>query len=442
MNAIPAIRTKAEQDLGAVFASAGPRLPGGRRIAAARAAAFQAFAAAGLPHRRLEAWKYTDLRRLMRDAKPLAAAPDAVARAQAGQATGLFSGLGFRRLLVVDGVFVADQSDLSDLEPGLEIRAMRDLLAADVADLAPGPGSVVPEGEPMLALNAALAGDGVQIRLAPGTRLARPIHLAFRVTAGVPAAMFTRSAFEIGAGGSATLLETFEGPDGSDYQVNAVLDLRVGDDARLDHVRLIGEGDAALHVGTAVAEIGARAAVNAVSLTCGGGLVRSQAFVTLAGADTRAAMSGASLLGGRQHADTTLVIAHAAPGSESRETFKAVVDGAARSAFQGRITVRQAAQQTDARMMARALLLSEAAEAHSKPELEIFADDVQCGHGATVGALDEQLKFYLMARGIPAPEAEALLIQAFVGEVIDAVADDGIREALTKATAAWLRARG
>jgi Fe-S cluster assembly protein SufD len=150
----------------------------------------------------------------------------------------------------------------------------------------------------------------------------------------------------------------------------------------------------------------------------------------------------ASLLAGRQHADTTLTVDHAAAGSQSREIFKAVVDDEARAVFQGRITVLPGAQQTDARMMARALLLSDAAVANCKPELEIFADDVQCGHGTTTGALDDQLKFYLMARGIPAKEAEALLIQAFVGEVIDAIERDDLRAALTQAMTGWLKGRG
>src|SRR5262249_27661296 len=150
---------------------------------------------------------------------------------------------------------------------------------------------------------------------------------------------------------------------------------------------------------------------------------------------------GATLLNGRQHADTTLVADHAAVGSTSREVFKTVLDGEARGIFQGKIIVRPLAQKTDARMAAHALLLSEDAEADSKPELEIFADDVQCGHGATTGALNDDLLFYLKARGIPPKEAEALLIQAFVGEAIDGIEDAGLRDALLEQVAAWLKAR-
>jgi Fe-S cluster assembly protein SufD len=149
-----------------------------------------------------------------------------------------------------------------------------------------------------------------------------------------------------------------------------------------------------------------------------------------------------NLLKGTQHGDTTLVVDHAVPGCTSREVFRAVVDDRAHSVFQGRIIVRPDAQKTDGKMMTRALLLSDEAEADNKPELEIFADDVTCGHGATAGALDDSLLFYLRARGLAEKEAQALLIQAFVGEAIEAIPDDGLREAAMAAAERWLEARG
>jgi len=170
--------------------------------------------------------------------------------------------------------------------------------------------------------------------------------------------------------------------------------------------------------------------------------VRNQIFAHVAGSGAAAGVRGVSLLADHQHADVALAIDHTDVGGESRALFKSVLDGEARSVFQGKITVRPHAQKTDAKMMARALLLSDMAEADCKPELEIFADDVQCGHGSTVGTLDDQLKFYLMARGIPPKEAEALLIQAFVGEAIDAIEHEGLREALMNAMLEWLSARG
>jgi Fe-S cluster assembly protein SufD len=443
MNAqIRAVRTYAEQGLTDLYTTNRQSLPGGEDVAAVRAEAFGRFASTGLPHSRVEAWKYTDLRRLMEDAKPLAAPPDVAALAKAGQAGTLLANHGFRRLVIVDGTFVAELSDLADLETGLTVRSMSGALALDEPLLSQRLGDIVPADDPAVALNTAFAGDGVVITVSPGAAIDRPFHLAFITTSTKPAAMFTRSLVVIGGNARATVIETHEGPDRSGYQVNTVLQMVVGDAAAVDHIKITREGSAALHVGTLLANIGAHARFNEMDFTSGGAVVRNQLFVRLAGEGTVADIRGATLLADQQHADTTLAVDHAAVGSQSREVFKAVVDDRARTVFQGKITVRQQAQKTDAKMMARALLLSDGAEADCKPELEIFADDVQCGHGSTTGTLDEQLKFYMMARGIPAAEAEALLVQAFVAEVLETVGHEGVRDALMDATVAWLGDRG
>ncbi|MEP9366642.1 Fe-S cluster assembly protein SufD [Xanthobacter sp. VNH20] len=440
--AIAAIKTEAETGLMEAYSAARHSLPGGRAISAARNEAFDAFALGGLPHRRLEAWKFTDLRRLVKDAKPIAPPPDAAAFEAAARAGQDLGGLGFRRISIVDGAFAPALSDLEGLEAGVTIRPLASALAADESVLSCDIGPVLPANEPTLLLNTAFAADGAVIEVADGVVVERPFHLMFVTTGAAPTAVYTRSLVVLGQGARATLVESHEGPEQSDYQVNAVVKVELGDDARLDHVKVVREGNAALHVATLLADVGARAHFSAFGFLVGGALVRNQLFVRLAGVETVAELSGVSLLAGRQHGDTTLSIDHAAPGSTSRETFKAVVDDAAQAVFQGKIAVRQQAQKTDARMMSRALLLSAEAEVYSKPELEIFADDVQCGHGATTGTLDDQLKFYLMARGIPAKEAEALLIQAFVGEVVETIAHEGLREGLSAVTLAWLGERG
>jgi Fe-S cluster assembly protein SufD len=438
MNAeIRPVKTAAEIGFADLFAAARQSLPGGQSTEALRRDAFDRFVAQGLPTSRVEAWKYTDLRRLVRDAKPLAPRPDPVARTAARDAGAVFAGLDLRRLLIVDGAFVPELSDLSDLESGVTIRATAEALGADEMVLPLDMAGT----DPVASLNTAFAADGVVITVAPGVVVARPIHLVFVTTGGAPAAMFTRSRLELGSGTALTLVETHEGPDRSDYQVNAAFQVDVGDGTRLDHIKITGEGAAALHIATLEASIGAGADYREFGFTTSGAVVRNQLFLRLLGEGTTASVHQASLLAGRQHADTTLVVDHVAAGSQSREVFKAVVDDEARAVFQGRITVQPGAQQTDARMMARALLLSDEAVANCKPELEIFADDVQCGHGTTTGALDDQLKFYLMARGIPEKEAEALLIQAFVGEVLDAVARDDLRDALSRTMLAWLTGR-
>ncbi|HVZ52584.1 MAG TPA: Fe-S cluster assembly protein SufD [Pseudolabrys sp.] len=443
MNAeVRQLKTNAELTLADVFATAKAQLPGSSAVATARGAAFDRFSVSGLPHRRLESWKYTDLRSLMREAYPLALPPDAVAKQRAKEAGRSFAAVGARRLVVVDGVFCPDVSDLAGLESGLSVGSMAGALAAGDPLVMSHLSKVGRVDDPALALNTALVGDGVVIRVAARTKLERPLHLVFAATGDKPVAMYMRSLVVVEQGASATLIETYEGPAESRYQVNSALDLVVEDEARVELVKTVAEGTAAQHVGSLVASVGGRARFDYFSLVCGGALVRGQSFIRLVGEETCVALRGVSLLSGTQHADATLIVDHAAGRCESRELFKSVLDGQSRSVFQGRINVLPRAQKTDARMMTRALLLSDEAEADSKPELEIFADDVQCGHGSTSGALDPGLKFYLMARGIPAEEAEALLIQAFVGEVIDAIGHEAIRTVVADATQSWLAGRG
>ena len=437
---VKVMKTAAETALAQTYARAHASLPGGAAIAQQRAAAFDLFAKEGLPHRRVEDWKYTDLRALMRDAKPLAAPPDAAARKRAKAAGRMLGDIGARRLVFVDGAFVPELSDTAALEPGLSIGSLADALAGNDATLAAHLGKLAPASDVAVALNTALMGDGAVIRVAAGSTIERPLHLLF-VASEKPAASFVRSLVVVEQGARAMLIESYEGPAGSDYQINAALELFVGDRAHVDHVKTIGEGSDALHVSTLAAAVGAKARFNAFTFTAGGAVVRNQLFLKFDGEDTVANIRGATLIKGRQHADTTLLATHIARNCQSREVFKSVLDDEAHGAFQGRIVVRPGAQKTDAKMMTRALLLSERAEADNKPELEIFADDVQCGHGATAGALDGDLKFYLMARGVPEAEAEALLIQAFLGEAIEGVEHAGLREALLDQVAAWLKVR-
>lgn len=441
MNAeLTTIRTAAESALANTFAEARGRLPGDREVAAQRASAFDVFAKQGLPHRRVEEWKYTDLRALMREAKPLASPPDAAAKARARTAGAMLGDVEARRLVFVDGAFVPELSDLKNLESGLSIGSLADALAAGDPAVVTHLGKIAPAGDVAVALNTALMGDGAVIHIGGGATIERPLHLCF-VASQKPAATFVRSLVTVAPGARVMLIESYEGPAGSDYQVNAALELVVGERAHIDHVKIIADGADALHVSTLAAAVAARARFNTFSFTMGGAVVRNQMFLNFDGEDTVAGIRGASLLGGHQHADTTLFVNHVARGCQSREVFKSVIDGQAHGVFQGRIVVRRGAQKTDAKMMTRALLLSERAEADNKPELEIYADDVQCGHGATAGALDDELKFYLMARGIPAAEAESLLIRAFLGEAVEGIEHAGLREALMDSVVAWLKAR-
>jgi Fe-S cluster assembly protein SufD len=440
MNAeVRPIKTAAESALAAVFAAEKSRLPG---VAGTREAAFRRFESAGLPHRRIEEWKYTDLRALMREAKPLAGPPDAAARALARNAGASLAAIEGRRIVMLVGTFVPELSDLADLESGLAIRSMAQALASADTVVTGQLGKTVPTDDIAVALNTAFMADGVVIQVADAAALARPLHLVFFNSGTRPAAVFVRSLVVIGAGARAMLVESHEGARANDTQVNAALELKVGAEAHVDHIKITGEGAGSLHVSSLMASVGAQARFNAFLFTAGAAVVRNQLFVRFDGEGTVAGIRGATLLNGRQHADATIVADHVAGACISREVFKTVLDGESRGVFQGKIIVRPDAQKTDAKMSVHALLLSEDAEADSKPELEIFADDVQCGHGATAGALDENLLFYLRARGIPEKEAQALMIQAFVGEAVDGIEHAGLRDTLIERVAAWLKTRG
>jgi Fe-S cluster assembly protein SufD len=426
------IKTPAEQALSAAYAGARGKLPG---VPELREQAFKQFEARGLPHRRVEEWKYTDLRALMRDLPPLAEAPDAAAKARAKNAGAILAGVDARRIVFIDGVFTPELSDLTP-ESGLTVGSLADALAKGDARVAQHVGKTFPTEDVAVALNTALMGEGAVIHVAAGAEIKRPIHLVF--TGGEnPASAFVRSLLVVEKGARVTLIEDH---DSGETQVNAALELIAGDESQADYFKITQAN--ALHVSSLLASVGAKARFNTFAFTRNSGLVRNQSFIRFAGEHTEGGIRGVSLLKGKEHVDTTLLIEHAKGHCQSREQFKTVLDGESHGVFQGKIVVAPHAQKTDAKMLTRALLLSEDAEADNKPELEIFADDVVCGHGATAGALDPGLKFYLMSRGISDAEAEALLIQAFIAETVEEIAHEGIRDALMGAAVEWLRGRG
>ena len=428
-------KTAAEQGLSAAFTAARATLPGKGAVAALREDAFRAFEARGLPHRRVEEWKYTDLRALMRDAKPLARPAKPTPEGIAGLAS-LLSGVEADLVPIVNGRYAPDWSNSNAHDPGV---TLLDLFAFLTETLTYRLGEIPGRDDSAFGLNTIFMTGGVGLRVKRSP--AKPIHIAHVFSGNAAAAMYPRCVVIVEPGAQVTLIESFSGPEGIDYQVNSALELTIGDNARVDHIKIGCDGGAALRVSTLGVTVGAKAIYNDFIFTTGGAVVRNQTFARFSGAGTQAALGGATLLKGRQHVDNTLVINHAAGGCTSREKFKSVLDGESHGIFQGKIIVEQHAQKTDAKMMTRALLLSDEAEADNKPELEIFADDVQCGHGATAGALDEGLKFYLMSRGIPAKEAEALLIQAFIDEAIGEIAHEGVRKALMFAALRWLGSR-
>lgn len=437
-------RTKAEQAYLDMFVAAEKALPGARNkwVSGLRTKAIEAYGRLGLPHRRIEAWKYTDLRARLTDVHPLLSAVGVpVGEADLDRALGAaVAGLSSYRLVVVEGDLRADLSDISGLKAaGVEVVALAQAMEKPPAWLKAVLGKVNPrDDDPVLALNTALMTGGAALRVREGVTLDKPIHLIQLDGAGEPASTVTRNVVVAEPGSSVMVVESFGSLGIRGLQRNAVTELLVGDKAAVRHVKIEREGDDALHLSTWLVELGADARYDAFQFSTGAAVIRNQVYARFAGEGSALDISGAFLMRGRQHCDTTLLVEHAVPRCTSRELFKGVLDSEARGVFQGKIIVSPGAQKTDGKQMAGALLLSETAEFDSKPELEIFADDVICGHGSTSGQIDEDLLFYLEARGIPEAQARALLIQAFVGEALERVEDEALRDALAAASAEWL----
>ena len=437
-------RTKAEQDFLDLFTKAEKALPGAGNpfVADLRAKAIANYARLGLPHRRVEAWKYTDLRARLDNVHPLATALGATIgekelEAALGKAIADFPAY---RLVIVEGDLRVDLSDMSALkEAGAEIASLALALEKPPEWLKRTLSQVGPrEDDAVFALNTALMTGGVTLRLPEGLTLDKPIHLIHLDGTGEPASMVTRNVIVAEAGASATILESYGSLGLKVLQRNAVTEIKVGDKAAIHHIKFQREGTDALHLGIWFASLGADARYDAFQVSTGAGLARNQIYVDFNGEGSATDISGVVLMRGRQHCDTTLIVEHRVPAGVSRELFKVVLDDQARGIFQGKVIVSPGAQKTDGKQMAQALLLSETAEFDSKPELEIFADDVVCGHGATSGQMNDDFLFYLESRGLPEAQARAMLIQAFVAEAFECVDNEVLREAFAAVSAEWL----
>jgi Fe-S cluster assembly protein SufD len=280
------------------------------------------------------------------------------------------------------------------------------------------------------------------VDVAPGTHVAEPLTILSVMSAGPVHAAFHRSLVRVGVGAKLTLLEIVDAVEIGSNQQNGVLVLDIGDKAEVEHLtRISRQGADAIIVRSVLATLGANCRYDGFALIADGGLVRRQIFLRFDGEHSTAGIRGLSLLAGKRHADTTLVVDHAVPHCVSREYFKHIIADEATGVYQGKVVVRPHAQKTDGAMKSRALLLSEHAAMFNKPELEIFADDVVCGHGATVAQLDEEQLFYLRSRGLPSAEAEQLLLEAFAAEAVENVQNEAMRERLMSHVSAWLAAR-
>lgn len=412
--------TPAETALIEAFADRLSQLPGDAAVIRRRDDAIETLKA-GLPTRRVEAWHYTDLRRLIA-AVPGFAPGDGPAR--------LAPLLAGSQVQTVSNGRAGTPPRL----PGLTARPLAEALQQGMfSDRLVAAGA----DDAIGALNAAFVSDGVALAIADGAVLEAPLELQCLQAGGQAHVRFPVT---VGAGARATIIERQAGTGAG--LVTSQATVEIGESAELVWVILQEQPDSAVHLGQFVATLAADAKLTLVVLNTGGRLVRQEVRVAASGEGAEFRLRGVNLLAGSAHCDVTMVLDHSAAHTVSSEIVRNVVTDRAHGVFQGQIRVAREAQKTDARMACNTLLLSDDAEFSTKPELEIFADDVACGHGATVTEINRDHLFYLMARGIDEKAARKLLVKAFVAEVVEELEDAALVAALEERLDGWFAEHG
>ena len=419
-------RSAPEAEFAALFAAARATLPGPAWIQSLRSEALTAFMRQGLPHKRLERWKYTDFRSHF---------GGGLALAQGGEtepSADLFAGLNAHRVVLANGI-VTQSPQPEQLPDGVEIIRLADALKTPALWLKPW---LRADRAALESLNLALMTDGVLIRVGAKTRVSLPILLHNVLNqSGVMAQ--TRSIVLLEEDAELTLIEVDDSAPQSQSFANSVTAVSLDQGARLHHLRLTATQAPTLIVRTDKAEVARNARYEALVFSAGAALARSELDVSLAEVGAAFDLAAAYVVAGEDLNDITFTVTHEMPHTTSRMLVKGVAGGEARAVVQGSVIVKPDAQKSDSHQLSRGILLSARAEIDQKPELEIFADDVKCGHGAAIGALDGEQLFYLRSRGIPEAQARALLIGAFIGEVMERLGPGEWQARV----ATWLEAR-
>jgi Fe-S cluster assembly protein SufD len=400
-------------------------------LQAMRRAAFERFASLGFPTTKNEDWHFTSVSRIADQEFTLLATPtgdvdrDALAPYLLGTSGHLMT--------FVNGRFDASLSNVGSLPAGV---SLVDLPAAwsSAPALAERIGKLTGyQNAAFTALNAAFMTDGAVLEIAKGVEVEQPIHLLFVTDAtAAKGMMHPRNLVVVGRNAKATVIESYVSLSDAMYFTNAVTEIALDDGATLRHYKMQREAARAFHVGTVEVAQAKDSHYLSFSLTTGGRLTRSNIYTTLDGDGSGATLNGLVMLGGEQHADVQTQIIHAQPNCYSRELYKNVLDDSSHGVFNGKVYVHSVAQKTDGKQTNKTLLLSEAAHMDTKPQLEIFADDVKCTHGATIGQIDEMALFYLKSRGVSNTLARQLLTYAFAAEVLETIELDPVRESLER----------
>ncbi len=391
--------------------------------AALRLRAAEAFEKTAFPTTKLEDWKYTNVSSI---AKATFEADDRAIDDEALEPTAI-PDLDAHRIVFVNGTYAPELST-SVGQAGITVAS---LAGAVEADLQSNLGTQAPpEQTPFVALNTALMNDGVAVHVAKDTKLDKPLHVVFVSAVGSTGVdSHPRALYVLDAGANATVIEDYVSVGGTAPSfTNPVSEAILADNAFLDHYRLLREGANVSHVSYLQGHLARGSNFTTNVLCAGGALVRNNVEVVLDDESCECTLNGLTIGHGTQHVDNQTRIVHAKPHCESYERYRAILDDESEGVFNGKIYVAKDAQKTDAEQANDALLLSRKATMNSKPELEIYADDVKCTHGATVGDLDESSRFYMRARGIDRQEADVMLTMAFAGEVLEHFACEPIRE--------------
>lgn len=389
------------------------------------------FADVGFPTTRQEDWRFTNV-------SPIADATFPLAEGSFAQAPALVSGVsvaGSLRLAIVNGQFAAGLSDLGAMPKGVRIAGLRDGARDGSDGLEQHLATVFSiDAHPFAALNASHLDDGVAIFIAKGAVVETPIHIV-TVTGGDGTAVAAHPRVLVVAGdhSQVRIAQTFIGVKDSEYFTNAVAEVVVGEGAIVDYYTDQRESERAYHVANIQARVAAKGVFASHAFSTGAKIQRHDIGIALTGEGADCTMNGVYLADGDRLIDTHTSLDHAMPHCTSHEIYKGILAGKAKAVFNGRIIVRLDAQKTDAKQTNRALLLSDEATINSNPQLEIFADDVKCTHGAAVGQLDEEAMFYLQARGLTRVEARDMLLHAFAGEVLDGLKIPALREQIEQA---------
>jgi Fe-S cluster assembly protein SufD len=391
-----------------------------------RELASKRFAEVGFPTTKLEDWRFTNV-------APIADANFAPSESSFAQAASLVEAVnvpGSVRLVILNGQFAAGLSDLKAMPKGLRIAGIRDGSRDGSDGLQEHLGKVFNvDAHPFAALNTANLDDGVAIFVTAGAAVETPVHIVTVTGAdGDAVAAHPRVLVVAGANSQVRIAHTFIGAPGDRYFNNSVAEVVVGEGAIVDYYTDQRESDQAFHVHNLQAQVSAKGVFASHAFSTGARIQRHDIGIALKGEGADCTMNGVYLADGERLMDTHTSLDHAMPHCTSHEVYKGILAGKAKAVFNGRIIVRIDAQKTDAKQTNRALLLSDDAVINSNPQLEIFADDVKCTHGAAVGQLDEEAIFYLQARGLTRAEARDMMLHAFAGEVLDGLKIPALRE--------------